>query len=80
MMIFLIGFDLFIFICLLCYGKLKKIILQNFCHFSLEFLKFLRLCLTLTEQEGKKEGERGGDFEEGSWGDKGSDREVGIDE
>jgi hypothetical protein len=40
----------------------------------------LRLCLTLTEQEGKKEGERGGDFEEGSWGDKGSDREVGIDE
>jgi hypothetical protein len=24
------------------------------------------LCLTLTEQEGKKEGERGGDFEEGS--------------
>ena len=40
----------------------------------------MRLCLALPEQEGKKEGERGGNFEEGSCGDKGSDREVGIDE
>lgn len=43
-------------------------------------LLFMKFELHWAEQERKKEGERGGDFEEGSWGDQGADREVGNDE
>jgi hypothetical protein len=47
---------------------------------DLVIFKIFCPCVWLTEQEGKKEGERGGDFEEGSWCDQGANREVGFDE
>lgn len=36
--------------------------------------------LCITEQEGKEEGKRGRDIEEGSWYSQGADWQVGSDE
>jgi hypothetical protein len=72
---------IYYFICLLCYGNLiKKYRIAAILGCDLVIFKIFCPCVWLTEQEGKKEGERGGDFEEGSWCDQGANREVGFDE